>query len=112
MKGLQDLQFEDENLNMLHQHVIQHIDECNARDDYWRVQFDRVVKSQEATTLATKELARQTKDVVELHRDIQGAARIGIKVQDFMIWMAKWGVIGSAIIAGITFVAEQMDKGG
>jgi hypothetical protein len=39
-------------------------------------------------------LDESTKDVVKLHRDIQGAASVGMTVQKFIVWVGKFGAIG------------------
>lgn len=109
-KSLKDLEFEDENLIMLHQHVVDHIEECTERNEFWKVQFERMVICQEENTRALKDLTTETKGVVELHRDIQGAARVGHKLQSFMLWLTKWGVIGASVAACISWIADHTQR--
>lgn len=76
--------------------------------------FDALVKAQEANTTAISELTKSVSSVVEgtsaiiqLHQDIQGAARIGKGVQGFMLWCLKWGFIGTGIATGLMWLIDH-----
>ncbi len=42
--------------------------------------------------------------------DIKGAARIGIALQRFALWLAKFGAVGAAISCGVVWVVNQLDN--
>lgn len=47
-----------------------------------------------------------TKGVVEAYEALQGAIKVGITLQNFALWCAKWGVIGTGVAAFIYWVLE------
>lgn len=76
-------------------------------------------KSQQANTDAIAEITRSvsrlvddTSDVIRLHRDLQGAARVGKGIQGFMLWCLKWGTIGVGIAATVTWIVEKFNHAG
>lgn len=85
------------------------------RDEQQNRRFDALMASQEANTAAIADLTMQvsavvndTKDIVQLHKDFQGAARVGKGVQDFMLWLLKWGTIGGALAAGVHYIITHV----
>ena len=55
-----------------------------------------LIAATQANTEAVQKIAESTAGVVQLYADIQGAARVGIALQNFTIWLAKWGVVGAS----------------
>lgn len=109
-KPLDQLRFEDEDLSTLHKYVVEHIQECNDDKRALNMQFERLVMAQEENTRSVRELTDETRGVVQLHRDIQGAARIGTTLQNFAIWLAKWGAVGAAAAAAVTIFTDFLGK--
>lgn len=54
----------------------------------------------EENTRAVKELTESTQGVVTLYNDLQGAARVGIALQHFVVYLGKLGVFG-ALLGGM-----------
>lgn len=86
--------------------------EKHERDDIMK--FENLITAQEKNTEAVTDLTKSvtslvenTSDVIQLHKDFQGAARIGKGVQGFMIWCLKWGAIGTGITTGIMWLIEH-----
>ena len=52
-------------------------------------------------------LVENTSAIVQLHKDFEGAARIGKGVQGFMLWCLKWGAIGTGVTAGLMWLFEH-----
>lgn len=71
------------------------------------LRFERLIASQERNTQAISHLIEETRDIIQLHKDIQGATRLGAKVQDFGVWLARWGVIGTAIYAALRWTIDN-----
>jgi hypothetical protein len=97
----------------LHDKLKKHVKrfEQHERDDIMK--FDNLITAQESNTKAINELTisittlvTNTGDVVQLHKDFQGAARIGKGVQGFMLWLLKWGAIGAGIVTWITWLID------
>jgi hypothetical protein len=63
--------------------------------------FDSMINAVNQNTQSIDKLTEETRSIVELHRDIQGTARIGKSVQNVLLWLVKWGAIGGAIAAVI-----------
>lgn len=136
MAGGDDMRFSDMQLSELRQDfnklvevVDSHVETFKnheIREDAWREdlihrdeqqnrRFDALMQSQEKNTYAIAELTSQvsavvndTKDIVQLHKDFQGAARVGKGVQDLMLWLMKWGTIGGALAASVHYIVTHM----
>jgi len=61
-------------------------------------------------TLSVSTLVEDTAAIVQLHKDFQGAARVGKGMQGFMLWCLKWGAIGTGVVAAITWLVEHFGK--
>ena len=79
--------------------------------------FDKLIDAQQKNTDAISELTESvasvvkgTSSIIQLHKDFQGAARVGSGVQGFMIWVLKWGAIGAGIVAGMNWAIEHFTK--
>lgn len=48
-----------------------------------------------AETIA--QLREETRGIIALYNNLNGAARIGIAVQNFGVWVVKWPLIGTGI---------------
>jgi hypothetical protein len=57
-------------------------------------------------TEAVSSLVQDTSSIIQLHKDFQGAARVGKGLQGFMVWLLKWGVIGAGVVALMNWVIE------
>lgn len=76
--------------------------------------FDKLIEAQKVNTDAIGELTnslltlvKDTSSIVQLHKDFQGAARVGKGVQGFMLWCLKWGAIGVGVVAAMSWVVEK-----
>lgn len=76
--------------------------------------FQRLLEAQQKNTDALSDLTESVSYVVEgtaslirLHKDFQGAARLGSGMQKFMLWMLKWGIVGTGVVAGIRWISEH-----
>lgn len=68
--------------------------------------FDSMIQAIEHNTESINELTKSTQAIVQLHHDLQGAARVGKGVQGFFVWLLKWGAIGAAIVAMLRWVLK------
>jgi len=107
--------------NELFQQLCVKLDEHVERFDQHEIEedrkFDKLVETQQANTEAiTKltasltKLVEDTSSIIQLHHDIQGATRVGKSVQYFMIWLLKWGAIGTGIAAALHLLMEHFNK--
>ena len=78
--------------------------------------FDKLLSAQQVNTdciskLTTSlvTLVEDTSSIVQLHKDFQGAARVGKGVQDFMMWCMKWGAIGIGVATCIGWVVHRFN---
>lgn len=72
--------------------------------------FDRLVETQQVNATTISDLAQSVSGVVQLHKDWQGAARVGKGVQGFMLWCLKWGAIGAGVVAIIKWTVERFQS--
>ena len=66
--------------------------------------FDAMINAVNQNTTSIDKLTDETRVIVELHRDLQGTARVGKSVQSALLWLAKWGAIGTALAAFIKWI--------
>lgn len=76
--------------------------------------FDKLVEAQQKNTdavakltVSVSSLVDDTKSIVQLHKDFQGAARVGKGLQGFMTWCLKWGAIGIGLVTAITWLIDH-----
>ena len=84
----------------------------NAQDERWATigyQLERVITVSENNTQAIAGVIEETRGLVQLQKDFQGAARIGSNLQQFLLWVAKWGVIGAGLAALAHTVLDFID---
>ena len=94
----------------LRDEIVSHVNENKQK-------FDQLFSAQSANTKAISELTASVEKVVEgtasiiqLHKDLQGATRVGKSVQNFMLWLLKWGAIGTGIAAVVHLIVEHFSK--
>lgn len=75
-----------------------------------RRESDAVVRSLIATTAETQQqlsvLIQETRGLMTLYRDIEGIGRLGAKAQTFLLWVAKWPVIGGGCYVFFKFILD------
>ena len=76
--------------------------------------FDKLIEAQRINTDAIGEIANSvmalvgdTSAIIKLHRDFQGATRVGQGMQGFMMWCLRWGVIGTGVVVIINWLIEK-----
>lgn len=69
--------------------------------------FELQRQNAEAITLLTK----NTKDIIQLHKDLRGAVRIGTTIQHFGIWLMKWPVIGLGLYTAWNWLINHLPTG-
>lgn len=84
---------------MLRQELVDHKMVCDARYGEHTALLSELVLCTRQNTDAVTRLADETHGVVQLHKDMQGAARIGVNVQKIITWVIKWPLIGGGALA-------------
>jgi hypothetical protein len=99
----------------LRQSFLEHVQEFRLHEEEdqrrWAQQqklLAGLTKATERNAEAIKDLTAATKGVVELHRDVIGAARTGKRVQAMAAWVLKWGALGTATVAAVTYLTEKL----
>lgn len=103
-----DMRFSDEKLFEFHEEFRAHVSRCEQRFNDGDEQFNQLISAQQKNTDAISLLIEETREIVQLHRDIQGAARVGKSIQGLILWLLKWGAIGAGVAAIIKWVVEQL----
>lgn len=81
------------------------------RDRLTHEKIEFLVNCQKQNAEAIAELKRDTGDIISLYNDIQGATRIGAGVQNFLLWVAKFGVIGAGIATLVNLIGKHFGDG-
>ena len=97
----------EERLSLLEKMLEEHMTYCKTEFDKGSDKFSRLEAGMAENTDAVRHLAESTRGVVQLQQDLQGAARIGLKVQSVMNWTVKWPLIAAGFW---TAVKTFMDK--
>ena len=124
MKGEADMRFSDEMLYQLRTDF----DEYRADFSQYKERFakhesdeiekfDHIIHAQGVNTTAigtlteqVSQLVKETRDIIQLHRDFQATARVGHKVNRFLIWLAKFGAFGVFLVTVILWTIEHLGK--
>jgi len=108
---------ENDPMFMLKQRVDNHIERYEEHELAVGGKFDKLVDAQRVNTeaistltVAVSTLVQDTSSIVQLHKDFQGAARIGGSVQGFMIWCLKWGAVGVGVSTALTWLINHFGK--
>ena len=101
-------------LFMLCEKFEQHVVRFEKHEQEESDKFDKLINAQQENTDAISELTKSvsslvddTSSIIQLHKDFQGAARVGRGVQDFMIWCLKWGAIGTGVVTIMSWVIQK-----
>lgn len=104
------MRFADEELQRFHAEFRSHVKFIESRIKEDDKRYASLLRVQEQNALAIQQLSEATKGVVELHRDIQGVARVGMSVQKFMVWCLKFGAVGTGVVAVLAWIIHYFDK--
>ena len=92
----------------------QHVVRFEQHEQEESDKFNKLITAQQVNTEAissltdsVSSLVQDTSEVIQLHKDIQGAARVGKSVQGFMIWCLKWGAIGTGVATAVHLVIDH-----
>ena len=69
--------------------------------------FDQMIAIITENTISINKLAESTQQIVELQRDLKGVARLGNNLKSFLVWTAKFGVVGLAIATAVKEVLKH-----
>ncbi len=101
------VQVEKSDLERIWDSLSAHREEHDAR---WREvegALKQNLQAQENNAKSIEELKQNTEGVVQLYNDLQGAARVGLGLQKFTLWLAKWGTGGTILAAAIHYLVEM-----
>lgn len=59
--------------------------------------MDRLVAMSEENQRQLGQLISETRGLLQLYRDVQGVGRMGLRIQSFLAWVAKWPLIGGGV---------------
>lgn len=94
--------FSDEKLAEFHAEFKAHVAEYKAQQRSNESCVHELIRMQQQNTEKLAEVIKDTKDLVQLQKDFQGAARLGGTVQKVILSCVKWG----AILLGMSVVGD------
>lgn len=104
-----DMRFSDEKLYQFHNDFQEHVVKCEERFTSGDKQFKELIDAQQKNTEAIALLIKETRDIVQLHKDIQATFRISNGVQLFLSWVLKWPLIGTGLYAAISWIVKHIN---
>ena len=87
-----------------------HVQANNKRNQELDSRIDKLIDIQEKNTETVNELIEETRGIVELHKDFQSLARVGIGLQRFAGWIAKFGLAGATIAGALHWFSNNLEK--
>jgi len=69
--------------------------------------FQELIVSTKKNTEAMTQLIEETSGIIKLYRDVEGVYRFGKAAQQFGLWLIKWPVIGTGILAMYFWLKEN-----
>lgn len=102
--------FSDEELSNFHKQFEQHVKVYEERVKTDDARHESLLIAQEANAAQLKQLISNTKEIVDLYGDMKGAAKVGMALQRFGLWLAKWGIIGTMLMAIWRWIVEHSPK--
>ena len=99
--------FSDQELSDMHESVCELKERFNKHELEETKKFDAMINAVNQNTASIDKLTDETRAIVDLHRDLQGTARVGKSLQNFLVWLLKWGAIGSALAAAIKWLIDS-----
>lgn len=91
--------FSDEQLTEMHDELKDLSERFDRHEAEETKKFDAMIDAVNSNTKSIDKLTDETRAIVDLHRDLQGTARVGKSLQSFLLWCTKWGAIGVAFAA-------------
>lgn len=104
----EDMRFSDEKLYQFHADFREHVERCEEQFSDGNLQFKQLIEAQQKNTESIAFLIEETRAVIQLHKDIQGATRVGKGLQSFLAWVIKWPLIGAGLYAMINWVIKHL----
>lgn len=112
--GAPDISREDELYQLktshlkLHDDFTEHKRQAVERWEHEDKRHEALLDAVERNTQSVAQLTESTQDVVQLYKDMQSVGRVGNRVQKFMLWVAKWPVIGAGLYAIYTWGTDLL----
>lgn len=98
--------FSDQELAEMHDDVRELKERFDRHEQGETKKFDAMIDAVNQNTKSIEHLTDETRAIVDLHRDLQGTARVGKGIQSFLLWLTKWGAIGGFFAVGIKWLIE------
>lgn len=102
------MRFSDDKLSEFYAEFKQHVEKYEEKIKSDNSKFEALIEAQRQNTAQIALLIDETRDLIELKRDIQGATRLGTSLQRFGLWLTKWGVIGLGLAAAYDWLAKHI----
>lgn len=90
--------------------LAKHQEALRLRSEEEETRYDKLrclIEKQADTASKNQEqlgcLIEETRDVVQLYKDLQSVSRVGVGIQKFALWVLKWPLIGTGMYAAVTW---------
>ena len=71
---------------------------------------DQTITIQKENARLLRLLAEDTAGVVAIYKDTKTVVRAGTALQKGMIWLLKWGTIGTGVVAGLEYLIDFFNR--
>lgn len=102
----------------LEQRLAEHAEYCDERFEKGNQKMDLLIQCQTDNTQSinrlvdeVSELTTDTKGMLTIYRDVQGAARVGSAVKKAAMWLAGIPFIGAGFHYAYTWLIENFNSG-
>ena len=83
--------------SILRQELADHVAHCEKHFTLSEQRYNEWIICTQQNTEAVTQMVLETKEVIQLYKDLRGVIRIGVVAQKFGMWVIKWPLIGAGI---------------
>lgn len=99
--------FSDRELVELRKEFEEHRELQEEKWEQLAIMVEQNIQTTREMAESVKAIADSTAGVVRLYEDVHAAARVGSALQRFIVWVAKWGTLGTGLAFGLQWVVRH-----
>ena len=67
----------------------------------------RILELEEENQRQLGKLIEESRGLLHLYRDVQSVGRVGVRLQNFLAWVAKWPLIGGGVYVVLDYIFKN-----
>ena len=70
--------------------------------------ISRILALEEKNQKQLSSLIEETRGLLHLYQDVQSVGRVGVRIQNFLAWVAKWPLIGGGVYVVLDYITKNI----